>query len=87
MEDLIPTLLVHFHRQNVWHDSANHSGKGQCEPRLRKMVALLFGKELRQRASKVRFSCLLTIQVHENLWLRMRKELRRTTLFPGAWDR
>jgi len=43
------------------------------------MVALLFGKELRQSAPETRLFCLSTIEIHERLWVKRRKELRQTT--------
>jgi len=46
--------------------SARDSGKNGLlrEPRLRKMVALLFGKELRQIAPKTYLFCFSTIEIH-----------------------
>jgi hypothetical protein len=46
------------------------------------MVALLFGKELRQIAPETRLSCFSTTEIHERLWVKRRKELRQTTLTP-----
>jgi uncharacterized protein YjbI with pentapeptide repeats len=45
-----------------------------------KTTSLLLRKQLRQRAAKVRFSYLLTAKIHENLWPKIRIELRQTTV-------
>ncbi len=44
------------------------------------MVASLFGKELRQIAPEMRPFCFSTIEIHEWLWVKRRKELRETTI-------
>ncbi len=69
-------------RLRFCHKTFRDCGKNSLlrEPRLRKMVALLFGKELRQIAPETRLSCFSTIEMHERLWVKRRKELRQTTV-------
>ena len=54
-------------RCHFCHNTFRDSGqKGRlCEPGPRKIIALLFGKELSQTTSKLRRSCFLTIETHE----------------------
>ncbi len=56
-------------RHHFCHKTFRDSGKNGllCKPRLRKMVALLFGKELRQIAPETRLSCFSNIEIHERL--------------------
>jgi hypothetical protein len=44
------------------------------------MICLLLGKELCQTRPKMRCFYFLTTEIHESLWVKMRKELRQTTL-------
>lgn len=69
-------------RRHFCHKTFRDSGKKGLlrGPRLRKMVALLFGIELRQIAPEMRLSCFSTIEIHERLWVKRRKELRQTTM-------
>ena len=50
------------------------------DPTGRKRVSLLLGKELCQRLPEVRLYYFLTTKIHEDLWLKMRIELRQMTV-------
>ena len=49
------------------------------DPDTQKMIWSLLRKELSQTVPKMHRFCLLTIEIHENLWLKMRTELRQIT--------